>query len=71
MNINICIPVYNEEENLPTFIQDLNKFIKDNETNSSENNDDRDELYNDALIKVDEIAGAYSTSNPHPHPEFQ
>jgi glycosyltransferase involved in cell wall biosynthesis len=33
MNINICIPVYNEEENLPTFIQDLNKFIKDNETN--------------------------------------
>ena len=33
MNINICIPVYNEEENLPTFVQDLNKFIKDNETN--------------------------------------
>ena len=33
MNINICIPVYNEEENLPTFIQDLNKFIKDSETN--------------------------------------
>jgi len=28
MKINICIPVYNEEENLPQFILKLNKYIE-------------------------------------------
>ena len=29
MKINICIPVFNEEENLPSFLTSLNKFTKE------------------------------------------
>ena len=28
MKINICIPVFNEEENLPNFLQTLNEYLK-------------------------------------------
>jgi len=28
MKINICIPVFNEEENLPNFLQSLNEYLK-------------------------------------------
>ncbi len=51
---------YLRSQGKPDYIDEIT-VIKDNETNSSENNDDRDELYNDA-VNIIKTEGKASTS---------